>query len=135
MGSDFQLLTGKKRALESVHVNVFDFLHEISAAVSTATEFEKGDLIQLLSPIVCSLSFSSKEDLSVYSALSSRAFPPRAQQGELIPLLRRICQNLDGLKGGNLEGLADAIDDGSDAVREFFLSGVRVPRNCRLPGH
>ena len=53
---------------------------------------------------------------------TGRGFPSRGKHSEPIPLHRRICWNLEGLAEAGAEEIAEALDEGPDALRELVWS-------------
>ena len=53
---------------------------------------------------------------------TGRGFPSRGKHSEPIPLHRRICWNLEGLAEAGAEEIAEALDEGPDALHEVFRS-------------
>ena len=53
---------------------------------------------------------------------SGRGFPSCGKHSEPISLLRRICQNLEGLPRAAADDFAEALDEGPDALRELVWS-------------
>ena len=52
--------------------------------------------------------------------ITGRGFPSRGKKSEPIPLLRRICQNLEGFPEAGAGEISEALGEGPDALRELF---------------
>ena len=150
--AQFPILTRKKRqALRSVHVNIYDFLELVAATINSATEYERQNLIKILSPGARALNFPNDAMLAIYSKCMSRVFPrERANdRGTLILLLRLIKQyfgNFATVFGEFRSEVGAGVvkrarEEGPDAMRKLLLSrewrslrGIRAMPNILPPG-
>ncbi|RPA94283.1 hypothetical protein L873DRAFT_1793064 [Choiromyces venosus 120613-1] len=86
---------GAERALESVNVNIYDFIGAIKDALRVPTKGNVGSPIPLLAPSVQKLNFPDEHMLSFYSKYTDRVFNRNnaMEHGTLVFLLRPLAQH------------------------------------------
>ncbi|RPA94280.1 hypothetical protein L873DRAFT_1793062 [Choiromyces venosus 120613-1] len=120
-----------QQALESVHVNIFDFIEVIKCALDFLSEDSKGSLIDLLARPLQTLKFRDDRMLGFYSMYTGRVFDRNnaKENFTLSLLLRRISRywlNFSYLKARfeSEVGLELVVAEilGPHAIRELLLS-------------